>query len=321
MSTSETYALDVQKRFGKKVLEDYFADFGRISRFAKLESPEALIAFAREQYERTKENYKPEKADDTAKAGWSVEDEFLHFARLFLPRPLMDLGLLASWRDGNFRHFYRSVFDMVRMHYATRIVIPVRYDSEHGNVLQAASLDDVIACHALNRPDLAKKFFPPECGFLGSDAAIGVRHIANLIIALHLEDPAQQEVMATKGREFLQAKRPKQDQAMVSFLLAVLERDATGMCEQLEMIGKNFIKSHITFCTITMSGMYGLARQYVPQEIFYAVARPKNKAWFDEFIDLGASTPIPADFGEPFIQFPPDLAFIRNAMSELEAKA
>ena len=113
------FAMDLRKRFGKKVLHDYFAGFGRINVNKQIRSREELCAFligqARwHEKELDEGGYAASRFRD-----WSIDDIVLYMEKHFAFWPLFDLGMAASWLDGDFGHFRLAVLDKLRLHYAT----------------------------------------------------------------------------------------------------------------------------------------------------------------------------------------------------------
>lgn len=290
MSHLPEWKVDVAGRLGKRLLNDFMKYCGKVHNYEKepivVQNTGDLIAYFLERYEQSRQWVAGKRAFCKNR---TAEEILLATTLQYQTSILTNLGLLQSFKTGDFSCMYRGLMLCVRYCYASQIYLELLHGrgySPGSGIDHGAYEELVLGCFALMRPDLAKRFFPKELGLITRSHRT-TNHVSSLIAGLLHDHREWKEKSVRNARAYLGGKRQVAERAAISCLLHIHEDDADGVSEDLQILLDNFRKATWLMGptggpvnTVSLYGLYLMGKYYMSGDAFLRVRRPSGPGWW-----------------------------------------
>ena len=217
------------------------------------------------------------------------------------------LGLYESFKTNDV-HLLNNVL----YQYGRHRVLDMN-SSGYDNSSRFWAVMDGMAC---NDVDMLEKSFPKELGLCHNGYTTLVEASNLLYILWYKDEKSAQEVILRGNKILMQKKWGSWDKAIISFFIALYNKDIDEAGRQLNQICKssrriNRPKLYNCFCS-EAHGLYNIARNVLTKELFNELKMPEDKGFMEEFAMWQKNNQYPT--GELFLTYPDELAFMNDIL-------
>jgi hypothetical protein len=180
---------------------------------------------------------------------------------------------------------------------------------------QSGEFWEVMDCMACNDIEALEKAYPEELG-LSSNGYPAFVVASNLLFVLWYHKDEYAEEVISKAKKMLQQKKSLWEKAIVSFLIALYDKNMQEASIQLNQVcvasrRNDRPKLYKYFCS-EAHGLYNIARNILPEELFEQLEMPKDESFIKELAIWQKKAGYPN--GEFFIDYPEELDFMNHIL-------
>lgn len=212
------------------------------------------------------------------------------------------LGLYESFKKDDWRLLNNTLYQYGRQRMLS--IIADGYD-------QSGEFLEVLDCMACNDTQALEKSYPEILG-LSRNGYPAFVTASNLLFVLWYHKDEYAEEVILKAKKMLKQKKSLWEKAIVSFLIALYDKNIDEAGNQLNQVcvtsrREHKMKLYKCFCS-EAHGLYNIARNILPKELFDQLKMPEDEAFIKEFAIWQKKEGYPV--GEIFLTYPEDMDFM-----------
>jgi len=227
------------------------------------------------------------------------------------------LGFYQSVRSGNFTCLNDALFTYNRLTYVhhKQVDITSYYGGDCYYVLP------VVHAYAGNDSACAG-YYISKYGKYAKQGHRYTKTLANLILSCTKKDTEMMEKAVDDAYRFLSKKNTLYTQAVVQFLVSVIENDYAKMNGSFSLAVNAYIKEKgihqwyndlFKFIPIELYGIVKVAEIVLGAEFNHKFQQPKSDIWWSDFFEIVKAGKV----GEDFVLFDGQLRFLMDILNEL----